>query len=154
MTRRTLAAALTMMAIAIVARASTVTEQAASGPDVFVSESSVGEVRFPHRAHFEDLEIDCRECHHETDARVLDIPHREYFQDFWIDCTTCHHASDTPRVPTSCSTCHVRRAGNADETLSSKVVIHASCWRCHEVGTGRDASAGCGQCHVGGDGGR
>jgi hypothetical protein len=39
--------------------------------------SSVGEVVFPHKAHFNDMEIACSSCHHETNARMLDIPHRE-----------------------------------------------------------------------------
>ncbi len=48
-----------------------------------------------------------------------------------------------------CSDCHHSNLDNiADETLSSKVVIHKSCWKCHETGTGVDASKGCVECHV------
>lgn len=111
--------------------------------------SILGEVVFPHKAHFNDMEISCRSCHHETNARALDIPHEEYFADFWIDCTTCHHPSSEPREAMSCSACHRCPVHCADETLSSKVVIHASCWGCHEIGTGAEASAGCVLCHSG-----
>jgi hypothetical protein len=33
--------------------------------------------------------------------------------------------------------------------LSPKVVIHQSCWECHEIGTGEDASRNCKTCHAG-----
>lgn len=125
---------------------------AGDGPAVtpnLVFSSSVGDVVFPHKVHFNDMEIACESCHHETNARMLDIPHKEYFADFWIDCTTCHHPSEQPRQPTSCSACHHNLVRCADETLSSKVVIHASCWECHEIGTGAEASAGCVSCHSG-----
>lgn len=111
--------------------------------------SSLGEVVFPHQAHFNDMEIECEACHHETNARMLDIPHVEYFADFWIDCATCHHPSSEPQRAMSCSACHHCPTHCADESLSSKVVIHASCWRCHEVGAGAAASAACATCHAG-----
>jgi len=114
-----------------------------------VFSSTVGEVVFPHKAHFNDMEIACESCHHETNARMLDIPHREYFADFWIDCTTCHHPSEEPQKAMSCSACHHCPVHCTDETLSSKVVIHASCWGCHEIGTGAEASAACVSCHSG-----
>ena len=37
----------------------------------------------------------------------------------------------------------------ADETLSAKVVVHQQCWKCHPVGTGKEASAVCEKCHSG-----
>lgn len=114
-----------------------------------VFSSTIGGVVFPHKAHFNDMEIACESCHHETNARMLDIPHREYFADFWIDCTTCHHPSEQPQKSMSCSACHHCPVHCADETLSSKVVIHANCWGCHEIGTGAEASAGCVSCHSG-----
>lgn len=114
-----------------------------------VFSSTIGDVVFPHEAHFNDMEIACESCHHETNARMLDIPHREYFADFWIDCTTCHHPSEQPQKSMSCSACHHCPVHCADETLSSKVVIHANCWGCHEIGTGAEASAGCVSCHTG-----
>ena len=112
-------------------------------------DSSVGEVTFPHEAHFDDLEIACETCHHETNAKMLDIPHVEYFQDFWIECATCHHPSEKPQESHSCASCHHCPVNCADETLSTKVVIHENCWRCHEVGTGPEASASCVSCHNG-----
>jgi hypothetical protein len=116
--------------------------------DVLVFTSEVGTVAFPHKAHFNDMEIECRTCHHEVDARKLELPHPEYFADFWIDCQTCHHESDAPRPAQACRTCHHRTTDCADETLSSKVVVHESCWTCHESGTGVEASRGCPTCHV------
>ena len=116
---------------------------------MIVFDSSVGQVVFPHEGHYDALEIECETCHHETNAKMLDIPHREYFQDFWIDCGTCHHPSEMPQEAKSCATCHHCPVDCADETLSTKVVIHENCWRCHEVGTGAEASAGCAFCHSG-----
>jgi hypothetical protein len=77
------------------------------------------------------------------------MPHDEYFRDFWIDCSICHSAEPGELMePTACADCHHSDPiGIADETLSSKVVIHASCWECHDSGTGADASEGCSFCH-------
>lgn len=111
--------------------------------------AAIGPARFPHDEHAEDLEIECKECHHETDAAPLTFPHQDYFDDFWIDCRICHH--DTRPVstePRPCSACHHSPNGNiADETLSAKVVIHKKCWECHDTGTGAEASATCTDCH-------
>lgn len=112
--------------------------------------SSAGQVAFPHRLHFEELGIDCGDCHHETNAAILQIPHQEYFRDFWIHCETCHQGSENPELPHACGDCHhTPPVDIADETLSAKVVIHRSCWACHEVGTGQEASRSCGSCHAG-----
>jgi len=116
--------------------------------DVLVFPSEVGTVTFHHKAHFNDMEIGCQTCHHEVDARKLELPHPEYFADFWIDCQTCHHESDEARPAQACRTCHHRTTDSADETLSPKVVVHESCWTCHESGTGVEASRGCPTCHV------
>jgi Zn finger protein HypA/HybF involved in hydrogenase expression len=76
------------------------------------------------------------------------MPHPEYFEDFWIRCETCHHVAAEPGCAQSCSACHHGSpASIADETLSSKVVIHQSCWECHPTSTGREASLGCALCH-------
>ena len=117
--------------------------------DILFFESSIGEVVFPHEAHFDALEIECQTCHHEHDAANLDLPHPEYFEDFWIKCGTCHHEIETPQVAQSCATCHHCPTDCADETLSVKVVIHKSCWQCHEGGTGLGASETCILCHSG-----
>lgn len=110
----------------------------------------LGDVTFQHRFHFEDLGLECATCHHETEAAALEMPHPEYFEDLWIDCKTCHHESRSPGEPQECSTCHHPNPFNiADETLSPKVVIHRSCWGCHEVGKGEAASRSCGSCHAG-----
>jgi hypothetical protein len=117
---------------------------------VIISPSSVGEVAFPHQFHFEDLELECRTCHHETNASTLRMPHEDYFDDFWIDCRICHR-SDGPAVsqPQSCSNCHHDSPTDiADETLSAKVVVHKNCWECHELEKGEKASQGCKVCHL------
>jgi hypothetical protein len=117
-------------------------------PEIIVTPSSVGEVQFPHALHYDDMGFECTECHHEIDAAELVMPHEDYFDDFWIDCRICHVPGTEASTSMSCSSCHTKPAADiADETLSSKVVIHQSCWRCHEVATGADASQACGICH-------
>ena len=120
-------------------------------PEEIISPSSVGEVTFPHLFHYEDLEIECEECHHEINAAKLITPHDEYFNDFWIDCNICHNGNEIVRMEAqACSNCHHSHPHNiADETLCAKVVIHQSCWSCHEVGTGVMASESCEMCHTG-----
>lgn len=121
--------------------------------EVIRTPSSVGEVVFPHYMHVDDMGMECAECHHEVNATSLEIPrdHGTYFEDFWIDCTTCHGNSDKlTGEAMSCSTCHHDKPGAiSDQTLSSKVVIHKSCWSCHDMGRGADASSECGSCHSG-----
>jgi hypothetical protein len=111
----------------------------------------IGVVEFPHEMHSEDFGMECVECHHETNAAALKIPHMDYFDDFWIDCSECHKPNgDTVMEPQSCSVCHhTDPTGIADESLSSKVVIHKLCWDCHDSGTGADASESCSSCHNG-----
>jgi len=112
--------------------------------------SFIGEATFDHRLHFENLQIECKACHHETNAAALKMPHTRYFDDFWIDCSICHKSGRTALAkPQSCSMCHHGSPATiADETLSAKVVIHKKCWECHESGRGQKASNGCTTCHV------
>ena len=120
-------------------------------PDEITSECpSVGEVVFPHREHYEDFEIECVECHHEMDAKNIDIPHEEYFNDFWIDCKVCHDKPESEEmIAHTCSSCHNSKPINiADEMISKKVAIHKNCWGCHESGTSVEASESCVTCHV------
>ena len=114
------------------------------------SASSVGAVTFDHEFHSENLKLECKSCHHETNASTLRMPHKNYFDDFWIDCRTCHKADGKAvSEPQSCSTCHHDSPTNvADETLSAKVVTHAKCSECHELGRGAAASNSCATCHV------
>jgi len=117
-------------------------------PVQIVSPSSVGEVVFPHQKHFEELGIACVDCHHETSAAVLNMPHPQYFEDFWLDCQVCHREAGAPLASLSCSSCHPGSPTSvADQTLSAKVAIHRSCWRCHDTGTGESATASCARCH-------
>jgi hypothetical protein len=115
--------------------------------------SYMGELKFSHDMHTDDLELECTECHHETHAAQLEISHEDYFDDFWIDCQSCHNSA-TAQEPQSCANCHHSSVEDvADETRSAKVVLHQSCWSCHEVTTGVEASQSCGVCHTlsGGD---
>jgi hypothetical protein len=111
--------------------------------------AAIGAAIFPHDEHVEDFEIECNECHHETNAAPLNVPHKDYFEDFWIDCKICHNdQGGTSMEPKGCSECHHSPNGDiADETLSAKVVIHKNCWECHDTGTGVEASATCADCH-------
>lgn len=113
--------------------------------------SSVGEITFRHRMHVEDLSIKCIDCHHQINAKRLSTPHPDYFASSWINCKTCHDESEKiAQKAYICSECHQTRPKHiADETLSAKVVIHKQCWKCHGVGTGKEASKGCEKCHSG-----
>lgn len=117
---------------------------------VIKSPSSIGEVAFPHKFHFDDLGLECQTCHHETNASELRMPHENYFDDFWIDCRICHRDDgSTISHPRSCAHCHHDSPTNiADETLSAKVVVHKKCWECHELEKGEQASQGCAVCHL------
>jgi len=120
-------------------------------PEEISFPSNIGEVLFPHQLHTEDLEMECVECHHQINARILNTPHDDYFKSSWIKCEICHKESGQVKQQFyTCSECHHPGPENiADETLSSKVVIHKNCWMCHEVGAGVDASGICKDCHSG-----
>ena len=119
-------------------------------PDEIIIESSVGNVLFPHKVHVEDIAVECVECHHQIHAMDLDTPHADYLTSSWINCQICHSTdSETKEKYYKCSDCHHSDPNDiADETLSSKVVIHKNCWSCHATGTGVEASKGCVDCHV------
>ena len=122
-----------------------------AGPSERAFPSSVGEVVFHHEMHTRDLSIKCAECHHQINAKQLNTPHPDYLKSSWINCAICHNEAEKLKQKAySCSACHHAKPVNiADETLSTKVVIHKQCWRCHQVGTGKDASKGCEKCHSG-----
>jgi len=113
--------------------------------------STVGEVVFHHEMHVKDLAIKCVECHHSIDAKKLVTPHPDYLKSSSVKCEICHSDSAAAKQNAyTCSACHGTNPMNiADETLSAKVVVHKQCWKCHPVGTGKDASAGCQKCHSG-----
>ena len=119
-------------------------------PDVVNFNASVGNVLFPHKLHVEDLELECVKCHHQISAVKLETPHPNYLKSSWINCQLCHDPNQqTDQTYYKCSECHHESPNNiTDETLSSKVVTHKSCWTCHESGTGVKASKGCPGCHV------
>ncbi|NCF63408.1 MAG: hypothetical protein GWP58_11195 [Gammaproteobacteria bacterium] len=116
-------------------------------PGDILIESSAGNVLFPHKRH---LKFGCKKCHHQIQAMELDTPHPDYLTSSWINCQDCHKpTSENSSKYYQCSDCHHSEPENiSDETLSSKVVVHQSCWICHETGAGAKASEGCGDCHV------
>lgn len=122
------------------------TRQRTPPPATITFESSVGEVRFPHKTH---LKMRCNRCHHQIQAEVLETPHEDYLESSWIRCQTCH--ADNPELSGKyfkCDQCHHSELENiADETLSAKVVVHKSCWKCHKTSSGADASRNCAFCH-------
>ena len=115
-------------------------------PDVVLFESAIGDVHFPHKAH---QRMRCKRCHHQIHARELETPHDEYFAASWIKCQSCHEDdSEFGDTYFKCSGCHHAEPESiVDETISSKVVIHQSCWKCHKSGVGVTASEGCSFCH-------
>jgi hypothetical protein len=117
-----------------------------SMPDVIVFDSALGDVHFPHKRH---QKMSCKRCHHQIHARELDTPHEDYFVASWIKCQNCHEKdSEFGDSYFKCSGCHHAEPESIiDETISSKVVIHESCWKCHKSGTGVKASEGCSYCH-------
>jgi hypothetical protein len=119
-----------------------------ASPDTVRWASSVGEVVFQHKLHTEEFGAECVSCHHETVAASLELPHPDYFDGFWVDCAVCHTGSANPTAPGKCVVCHPERTSGQDlEMPTVKVAIHRSCWKCHDRGTGSEASTQCGFCH-------
>lgn len=119
-------------------------------PNTVLFESAIGDVHFPHKVH---QKMRCKRCHHQIHARELETPHEEYFAASWIQCQSCHDEdSEFGDTYYKCSGCHHAEPESiVDETISSKVVIHQSCWKCHKSGTGVKASEGCSYCHEKGE---
>jgi hypothetical protein len=110
---------------------------------------------FPHDEHVTRFGLKCKQCHHETDAKALVTPHAAYLTGNGVTCTACHHRAGEPRAAQGCSNCHratISDAADETETLSAKVVIHQTCWRCHALVKGAAASRTCDGCHVGAGG--
>lgn len=119
-----------------------------SPADEIVSLALVGEVRFPHFFHAEELGFECSECHHETAAAGLASPHPAYLEECENDCAACHGEVAQSAPPQSCGDCHgAALVSTAAEALSAKVAIHRSCWSCHDSGTGEEAARNCRFCH-------
>jgi hypothetical protein len=116
-------------------------------PATILFESSVGDVHFPHKRH---LKMRCNKCHHQIQAATLETPHEEYLESSWVRCLTCHTEDpDANGRYFKCGQCHHSELENiADETLSAKVVVHKSCWKCHKTSTGVGASKSCADCHT------
>jgi len=130
---------------------------AASPPGEVHWPSHVGEVVFPHRAHVEELGLDCAECHHPTRAPKLVTPHPEYFSGEMQRCSLCHREPVASRGSETaagdqayrCASCHGPRTTRAGDFPGLKVALHETCGKCHEIGTGAAASASCATCHTG-----
>ena len=149
-TPRHLWLALGLLAVTVAAPAADLPAEAPppSSPETIRWASSVGEVVFQHRLHTEDFGAECVSCHHETVAASLELPHPDYFDGFWVDCAVCHTGSATPTAAGKCVVCHPERTSGLNlEMPTVKVAIHRSCWKCHERGTGSEASSQCGFCH-------
>jgi len=118
-------------------------------PDKITLESSAGNVVLPHDVHVKNNKLKCFVCHHQIHASELDTPHPDYLESAAVNCQVCHSTNpETRKKYYKCSKCHHSEPDDiSDETLSSKVVIHKSCWKCHEAGTGAEASKRCGDCH-------
>ena len=115
-------------------------------PGNIIFESSLGNVVFPHKVH---QRMGCQKCHHQIHAKDLITPHDEYLTYSWVNCRDCHDEEQNHSTYYGCAKCHHSNLENiADETLNAKVVVHKSCWKCHLSGTGVEASARCGYCHV------
>lgn len=119
-------------------------------PNEITLKSALGNVVLPHDVHVKKVKLKCKVCHHQIRAMELDTPHPEYLTSSWVTCQTCHSTNSKNRKKHyKCSVCHHSEPENiSDETLSAKVVIHKSCWKCHEAGTGVEASKGCSDCHM------
>ena len=90
----------------------------------------------------------CQKCHHQIHAKDLITPHDEYLTYSWVNCRDCHDETQNHSAYYGCAKCHHSNLENiADETLSAKVVVHKSCWKCHLSGTGAEASERCSYCH-------
>lgn len=113
--------------------------------------SSAGEVLFHHEMHVKNLGVKCVQCHHAINARKLSTPHPDYLSSPSVKCEICHDESEKiDKKAYSCSECHrTNPIDIADETLSTKVVVHKQCWKCHPVSTGKEASVVCEKCHSG-----
>ncbi|HHQ49678.1 MAG TPA: hypothetical protein ENK19_12450 [Acidobacteria bacterium] len=121
----------------------------AQPPEKVVFPARVGEVVFPHAMHVNDLGIDCTDCHHPVKAPELKTPHPQYFKECQVACSTCHHADGTTRQTHNCTTCHGEPGPQSSRIPSAKVALHEMCGNCHDIGTGKDASASCSFCHTG-----
>ena len=118
-------------------------------PETWTFPSHVGEVRFPHAMHVEELELECTECHHDVQAPELHSPHPQYFEEGRIECQTCHHMGPAPSTSKQCTSCHHRSSNIRERIPSAKVALHQTCGNCHEIGTGAEASQSCTTCHSG-----
>lgn len=120
-------------------------------PSVKSFPSSVGEVTFTHEMHIKDRGIPCVACHHQINAKKLNTPHPDYFSASSIKCEICHNEAEKVKQKAyTCSGCHRTNPINiADEALSAKVVVHKQCWKCHQVGAGKEARKACELCHSG-----
>ena len=109
--------------------------------------TTVGDVCFPHKLH---RKLGCGTCHHQSRAKPLETPHPEYLTSSWHSCQSCHDPdTDRQKAYRNCLSCHLPHPDNiADETPSSKVALHKNCWKCHEEGTGAEASRRCPDCHI------
>jgi len=94
--------------------------------------------RFPHQEHVTRHNLECVECITRPTRLRLDTPHDAYLAGNGIECQVCHQGRSLPREPQALlqPVNPVTPTDVADETLSAKVVIHRTCWRCHPMREG------------------
>ncbi len=119
-------------------------------PEIITIPSIIGEINLLHGKHFKEYGVECKSCHHEIYAPKLNIPHGEYSRHIWKGCNYCHTGDKNQKVDYKCGNCHKILTTNfAEETQSSKVVIHKNCSLCHDMGKEKKAAANCKFCHSG-----
>ncbi|KPA09520.1 cytochrome c, class III family protein [Candidatus Magnetomorum sp. HK-1] len=97
-----------------------------------------GIVKFTHKAHVEDYEISCGDCHHDSKGKPLDLKMGDPVQ----NCIACH---PKPSKKT-------KDAKTKEQILEFHAeAVHMNCIGCHKdynkKNNTKAAPAGCGKCH-------
>ena len=96
-----------------------------------------GIVKFTHKAHIEDYQIACGECHHDSKGKPLTLKMGDPVQ----NCIACHSKPSRKK----------KGAKGKEKLEYHAEALHMNCIGCHkaynkENGT-KAAPAGCGKCH-------
>jgi hypothetical protein len=108
-----------------------------------VTTSPAGDLKIPHRAHVDVLQVPCARCHqylvHQLSPEGKHTP-------TMATCLVCH---DGKQAKNACSTCHTAKAAPASHAAADWVVIHPTmtatidCAKCHGWTTNW-----CSDCHA------
>jgi len=97
-----------------------------------------GICEFTHKAHVEDYEISCGECHHDSEGKPLELKMGDTVQ----NCIACH--SKPSKKTKDAKTKQQKLEFHAE-------AIHMNCIECHKAynkeNKTKAAPAGCGKCH-------